>query len=207
MMPNITKVIIADDHALFADGLAQIIEQLPDFVVIAKVKNGKELLQKINSHIPELILLDINMPLINGMTAAEKIVEGFPQIKIIFISMHSSKQIILQAKKIGVHAFVQKNLTAPDLISVLNKVTSGEKVFMQAESTIDGVDDKWISSNTITRRESEIIQLIKGGYASKQIAATLNLSIYTVETHRKNIHRKLNVQSTAELLAVLFHDD
>jgi DNA-binding NarL/FixJ family response regulator len=201
-----TKIIIADDHTLFADGLEQIVRSLEHFEVIAKVTDGKTLLQKLNTVTPDIILMDINMPWLNGMEAAEKIIQLFPQIKIIFISMYSNVQLVEQAKKIGARGFIMKNITAPELKETITSVKNGALIYTGLPAipinAAPQTDDPFLLQYKLTPKEVQIIKLIKEGNATKQIAGLLELSTYTIETHRKNINRKLNVRSTAELIAI-----
>ncbi len=202
------KIIIADDHTLFADGLEQIVQSLPGFEVIAKVTDGKMLMQKLNSAVPDMILMDINMPYLNGMEASQKIVHAFPQVKIIFISMYHNAQLTEQAKAVGAISFITKDVTAPVLKEIIINATKGVSYFfipsVQTQPEINTYsDDPFLLQYKLSPREMDIIQLLKEGNATKQIATMLELSVYTVETHRKNINRKLNVQSTAELIALI----
>ncbi|MGN7784979.1 response regulator [Niabella sp. 22666] len=201
-----TKIIIADDHTLFADGLEQIVQSLEQFEVIAKVTDGKTLLQKLNTVTPDIILMDINMPWLNGMEAAEKIIQLFPQIKIIFISMYSNVQLVEQAKKIGARGFIMKNITAPELKETIINIKNGALIYTGLPAIPNNAapqtDDPFLLQYKLTPKEVQIIKLIKEGNATKQIAGLLELSTYTIETHRKNINRKLNVRSTAELIAI-----
>lgn len=199
------KIIIADDHLLFADGLEQIISSMPKFEVIAKVTDGKMLLQKLNSTQPDMILLDINMPYLNGLEAAAHIRRTRPMVKIVFLSMYSDTKIIAAARHCNAMGFIMKDVTAPLLKDALIDINNNIPVFLlpgvrQAEADPVAPQDDFISKYKITGRELEIINLIKQGKANKQIAFELELSAYTIETHRKNIYRKLKVQSVAELI-------
>lgn len=202
---NRTQIIIADDHLLFADGLEQIIGSMPQFEVIAKVTDGKMLLQKLNSTQPGMILLDINMPYLNGLGAAEHIRRRHPMVKIVFLSMYSDAKIIAAAKNCNAMGFIMKDVTAPLLKDALIHINNNKPVYLlpgvrQVQNASFALQDDFISKFKITSRELEIIDLIKQGKASKQIASELELSAYTIETHRKNIYRKLQVQSVAELI-------
>lgn len=203
-----TRIIIADDHTLFADGLEQIIKTLDGFEVVGKVTDGKMLMQRLNSVVPDMILMDINMPFLNGLEATQKILVMYPNIKIIFISMYANTQLIEQAKNMSVAGYIMKDVTAPVLKEAIINANNGIAVFpsskvIVAEPRFKDSRDNFVSQFKLSPREMDIIHLIKQGYASKQIANDLELSIYTVETHRKNIYRKLNVQSSAELLAFI----
>ncbi|MGN5953402.1 response regulator [Sphingobacterium lactis] len=203
-----TTIIIADDHALFAEGLEQIINSMDEFKIITKVSNGRNLLQVLTNFLPEIVLLDINMPSIDGMQAALFIRKEYPTIKIVFVSMYQSPKLINLAKDIGAFGYIMKDTTAPELKSTLLAIKDGEKSFFSPNQTQNNnksnyEQDSFLNKYKLSSRELEIIRLIKQGLPTKQIADTLNLSIYTVETHRKNINRKLNVQSPTELLAII----
>ena len=203
-MEELTHVIIADDHALFADGLEEIVQTMKGFVVIGKVIDGKQLMQMLNHVIPDMILMDINMPYLNGVEAAQNILKACPQVKIIFVSMYVNAQLIVQAKEIGAKGYVLKDVTASVLKDVIQKVKQGTSAFQAGEGLQHTkMEVQGNQFNQLSPRELDIIALIKSGMATKQIAAELELSIFTVETHRKNIHRKLKVQSAAELIALI----
>ncbi|WP_165799029.1 response regulator transcription factor [Sphingobacterium corticibacter] len=203
-----TRIIIADDHLLFADGLAQIVGAMPEFDIIAQVPNGRVLLQLINTQLPDLILMDINMPIVDGLQAATSIRTYHPNIRVVFISMYKDMKLVEKAKEMGAHAYIMKDTTAPELREILLQIRDGKKVFSCPENDFETqqaneIIDPFLSQFKLTPREVEIIKLIKKGLATKQIAADLDLSTYTIETHRKNINRKLNVQSATELLAFI----
>lgn len=199
-MENEIKVIIADDHALFADGLEQIVHALAGFRVMGKATDGKQLMQRLNASVPDMILMDINMPHLNGMEAAQKILRAYPHIKIIFISMYFNGQLMAQAKELGAWGFLMKDVTAVVVKEAILNARDNIQTFLPPISSMGQQD---AGSYKLSPREIDIIQLIKEGNTTKQIAALLELSVYTIETHRKNINRKLKVQSTAELVALM----
>ncbi len=205
MATELTKVIIADDHLLFADGLEQILTTLPELEVIAKVSNGKLLLQALNKLAPDLILLDINMPLMNGIEAALYIRKQRPGIKIVFLSMYYDEKIRKLAQENGIMGLIIKDTTAPLLKNAILEVLQGHPAYLLPEQHTP-IQRTTTPSGTLslryklTSRETEIIRLIKEGKSNKQIAADLELSNYTIETHRKNIYRKLNLQGTGQLI-------
>lgn len=199
-----TKVIIADDHLLFADGVEQILNSIPNFEVIAKVGNGKLLMQALNTLNPDLVLLDINMPHMNGLEAAKKIRQRMPEIKIVFLSMYFDLKVIATAELDGAKGFLQKDITAPLLKEKMICIANGGTCFdlPQQKETNAPVwqQDNFANELKLSAREIEIIKLIKLGMSSKQISTELFLSTYTIETHRKNIYRKLDIQSIASLI-------
>lgn len=207
-MLKITKLIIADDHLLFTEGLENILDGMPEFEVIGKVANGKVLIRTLNSIVPDIILMDINMPVINGLEAAAIIRKSHPEVKIVFVSMYCNDQLIDKAKMIGASGFLMKDITAPVLKESLLAVRDGKQVFIEghklSKSEVLPVDeDFFMLPYKLSPRELEIIKLIKNGFSTKRIAQTLDLSVFTVETHRKNINRKMKVKSPTELMALL----
>lgn len=196
-----TKIIIADDHLLFADGVEQILNSIPDFEVIGKVSNGKLLIQLLNSITPDLILLDINMPFMNGLEAAKKIRQRMPGVKIVFLSMYFDAKAMLNAKEDGVSGFLFKDITAPILKEKIISIVNGNLCFENYINQEPAWEqDQFAKELKLSAREIEIIRLIKSGMLNKQISTELKLSVYTIETHRKNIYRKLNLQGVGELI-------
>lgn len=204
MESKLVSVIIADDHALFADGIEQILLSLSGFEVLAKVNNGKLLLQALNRLKPDLILLDINMPFMDGMEAALIIKKQSPEIKVVLLSMYYDAKIITTAKTNHIDGFIIKDITAPELKNAILNVMSGQQVFILPQAIRENVQskitDSFLDRYKLSVREIEIINLIRKGKSNKEIAYELELSNYTIETHRKNIYRKLDLQGTAELI-------
>lgn len=203
MESNIVKVVIADDHTLFAEGVQQILLSLSGFEVLEIVNNGKLLLQVLNRLNPHLILLDINMPLMNGIDAAVVIKKQSPDIKVILLSMYHDAKMIASVST-SIDGFIMKDITAPELKTAILNVMNGQQVFIIPKTLPlnenTKIDDSFLSRYKLTAREIEIIRLIRTGKSSKEIAMELELSNYTIETHRKNIYRKLGLQKTAELI-------
>lgn len=198
-----TKIIIADDHLLFADGVEQILNSVPGFEVVAKVPNGKLLMQVLNSITPDLVLLDVNMPHMNGLEAAKKIRQRLPDVKIVFLSMYFDVKVIARAKEDGVKGFLLKDITAPLLKEKIMTIVNGGISFdvrFNESPLPPWQQDAFANELKLSAREIEIIKLIKQGIGNKQISIQLGLSVYTIETHRKNIYRKLNLQGVAELI-------
>ncbi len=190
------RVVITDDHSLFADGLEQIINQISGFRVVAKVNNGRELLQILNGMQPDLILLDINMPEMDGLESAMMIKRKFNKLKIIFVSTHFEAGYKNFIRENNIEGFIAKNITAVELKEVLKQVMSGIKVLVaptELQSNIrQAPETDFMKMHKLTKTEIEIIQLI----ADKR-----GLSHLTVESHRKNIFRKLHAKNMADVVA------
>lgn len=199
------KIVIADDHQLFADGLEQILTGIEGYHVIEKVTNGKLLLQLMNRTVPDLILLDINMPYMDGLEAAAELKKRTPSLKIIFLSMYYDTKIINFAKENKINGFIIKNTTAPELKEAIAEVLKGNEKYVTPESNLPLQPmtefEEFTRKLKLSPREVEIIQLVKLGKTTKEIADKLFLSVFTIETHRKNIYRKLGVKNSAELSA------
>jgi DNA-binding NarL/FixJ family response regulator len=199
-----TKLMIADDHKLFAEGLSAILSEQPGFKIIGMASNGKEILHLLNHQIPDILILDLNMPVLDGEIAAEKIRQLFPSVKIMVLSMYYTVKLAAKLESIGVKAFVQKDTDAETLFSIISGLQRGEKYFqkikpdLQPSAFNDG--DHFQKSHNLTAREMEILQLISEDYSSQQIAQKLFIALNTVDTHRKNMAQKLNVTGKAGLL-------
>lgn len=199
------NIIIADDHFLFSEGMEQVLlsAALP-FHICAKVTNGKQLMQVLNSTVPDLILLDIHMPLMDGITTAAMIRKQFPAVRIIVVSMLQHKKIKKQLREIGVHGYMGKDMQSTDLLDAISRVLAGKTVFPEEASSPPMASplppDTALASYNLTYREKEILQLIGNGYSTKKIAATLDIKEFTVETHRKNIARKAGITGLTEMI-------
>jgi DNA-binding NarL/FixJ family response regulator len=195
------KIIIADDHKLLADGIEEIITQNNIGEVIAKATDGKILLQLLNSNKPDLILLDINMPNLDGYSTASLVKIRHAEIKIIIISQQDNNEIVKRFYDLGVEGYLPKSFERIDFINAINKVKSGERIFPLLEQGLLHPKKTNINfkngENTfnLSEREKEIIKLISSGLTTSQIAVKLFLSEYTIETHRKNIGKKTGANS------------
>lgn len=204
-MPQPVKIVIAEDHQLFADGLETMLNgDAANYEVIAKVNNGKQLMQVMNKALPDLLLMDINMPYMNGMEAAIEIKKRHGDIKIIFISMYSSPGLIAESQKNGIAGFVTKDISVALLKKTIAQVMAGQKVYLgptPIPQFLQQPGDDYAQKLKLSPRQLEIIVLIKNGLATnKDIANNLCLSVFTVETHLKNIFQILNVKNKIELL-------
>lgn len=199
-----TTLMIADDHKLFAEGLSAILSEQPTFKVIGMACNGKEILHLLNNQVPDILILDLNMPVLDGEIAAEKIRQLFPSVKIMVLSMYYTAKLASKLENIGVRAFVQKDTNAKTLFKIISDLQLGEKYFQKIKSDVQpsifSDSDHFQKSHNLTAREMEILQLISEDYSSQQIAQKLFIALNTVDTHRKNMAQKLNVNGKAGLL-------
>ncbi len=197
------KIVIADDLRLFADLLEKVVNNEERFEVIGRVQNGKQLMQLLNNLVPDIILLDINMPFLNGMEAALEIRRKNALIKIIFVSMYCNPSILHFCISNKINGYISKATGVGDLTDCIIKVMEGEFIHIKDDEPVhENTDftDHFHLKLKLARREIEVIRHIKNGLATKQIADAMELSTYTVETHRKNIFRKLSITNMAELV-------
>lgn len=196
------SVIIADDHTLFINGLRMLLENEADIEILNVAGDGKELMGLLNTHKPGLILLDINMPGINGLEALRRIKAYHPKIKVIMLSTYNEEHLIEKARTGGAEGYLFKNVEKGELLSAMHAVWQGGSHFPQkAINVVSKFDepDPFLKQFQLTKRELELLQLIKQNNTNQQMADRLHLSIYTVETHRKNIMQKLQLKNPVEL--------
>jgi two-component system response regulator NreC len=202
------RILLADDHTVVRKGLRLLLESVAEFEVIADAASGREAVSLAEQHRPEVVVMDVAMPILNGIEAARQITAKLPATAIVFLSMHSDESYVLRALKAGARAYLLKDSAEYDLIQAVKAVSEGKAFFSPAISKMlvedymrqmqeRGVED---SFELLTTREREVLQLLAEGKNNKDVAALLNLSLYTVETHRSNIFQKLNLHSQAELI-------
>ncbi len=202
------RIVLADDHTIVRKGLRLLLENQPGFTVVAEAADGREAVALAERHLPDVVVMDVAMPLLNGIEAARQISAKHPQISLVFLSMHSDEGYVLKALKAGARAYLLKDSAEYDLIHAVEAVTAGKAFFSPAISKMlvedymrqmreRNVEDSY---ELLTTREREVLQLLAEGKNNKDAAAILNLSLYTVETHRSNILQKLNLHSGAELI-------
>jgi two-component system response regulator NreC len=202
------RILLADDHTVVRKGLRMLLESQAGFEVIADACDGRETIALAEQHQPDVVVLDVAMPILNGIEAARQISAKFPHTAIVFLSMHSDEGYVLKALKSGARAYLLKDSAEYDLIAAIKAVSEGKAFFSPAISKMLVEDymrqmrerDVEDSYELLTTREREILQLLAEGKSNKDVAALLNLSLYTVETHRSNIFQKLNLHSSAELI-------
>ncbi|MGH9387396.1 MAG: response regulator [Vicinamibacterales bacterium] len=202
------RLLLGDDHTLLRQGLRKILEEKPEWQVIAEASDGREAVRQATALKPDVAILDIGMPLLNGIEAARQIVRRIPECKVLILSMHSDEAYVTRALQAGAKGYLLKDSADKDLIAGVVAVAAGKTFFSHvvAQSMIEdylrGVAKASIVDpyNSLSEREREIFQLIAEGHSNKDVALILSISPATVETHRAHILQKLDVHNTAELV-------
>jgi two-component system, NarL family, response regulator NreC len=202
------RILLADDHTVVRKGLRLLLETHPGFQVIAEAANGREAVALAEEHRPDAVVMDVAMPILNGIEAARQISNKLPQTAVVFLSMHSDEGYVLKALKAGARAYLLKDSAEQDLINAVKAVSEGKAFFspaiskMLVEDYVRQMQELKLedSYELLTTRERELLQLLAEGKNNKEVANILNLSLRTVETHRSNIFQKLNLHSGAELI-------
>jgi DNA-binding NarL/FixJ family response regulator len=199
------KVIIAEDHTLVREGFRSLLNDIDGVEVVAEAGDGRTALELTNKHKPDLILMDIAMPEMNGLEATAHVTKEFPDIHVIILSMYSTEEYVLQALRAGASAYLLKNADGTELETAIRAVQRGETYLSQAISEHVAAYIRRAGSETsplerLTLRQREILQLIAEGYSTKNIAAKLHLSEKTVETHRANLMKQLEIYDIPSLV-------
>ncbi len=205
---TLIKILLADDHTIVRTGIRALLEAEADMEVIGEAQNGREAVQKATELQPEVVLMDITMPILNGLEATCQIKKLFPQMQVIILTMHANEEYVLQILRAGATGYLIKQTELSELMSAIRLVHRGE-VFLspsisrtviaeyirQAEAVQE--EDSY---DTLTEREKEVLQLVAEGFQNRNIAQELHLSTKTVETHKTHLLDKLNAQSVADLV-------
>ena len=205
---------MVNDHKIFLDGIVSLLDDEPNIKIVGTAHNGKQAIDRIKNQKVDVVLMDINMPEMDGIEATKQLKKINPNIKILMLTMHSEPRFIKECLEIGAKGYVLKNISKDDLLKAIDSVYQ-DKSFLDQEaqeklinsiSNSDEVDDRNYDelAAQITQRELEILQLISLGLTSQDIATKLFISKNTVETHRKNMLAKLNVNNTAALLKIAY---
>jgi DNA-binding NarL/FixJ family response regulator len=198
-------LVIADDHHLFLLGLRQFLGKQPGFRVVAEAATGLEAVAAAAKHRPDILLLDISMPGLNGMEAARRIHEETPETRVIILSMHADRRYVAESLRAGVRGYLLKNSTPEEVVKAIRKVASGqfhlaegiEQVVAEVVQASGPADDS--AFGVLSAREREVLQLLAEGKSTRQVGDLLNVSGKTIETHRQHIMEKLNLHTIAEL--------
>jgi len=202
------RVLLGDDHAVLRQGLRKILEDRRDWRVVAEAGNGRDAVRLALELTPDVAVLDIGMPLLNGIEATRQIVRRASSVRVLILSMHSDQAYVTQAVQAGARGYLLKESAGADLIEAIALVAAGKSYFSPAvalvvfddyvRSLIDrGITDRY---DSLSEREREVLQLVAEGRSSKQIADVLSISPATVETHRTHLLQKLGLRNTAEVV-------
>jgi len=202
------RILLADDHIVMRTGLRSLLERQPNLEVVGESENGREIVDLVTSLKPDVVVMDVGMPVLNGIEATKTIVTQHPTTAVVILSMHVDESYVMRALKAGARGYLLKDSAPADLISAIQAVSQNKSFFSPKVSRILAEDYVRVlkqkgavdSYDLLTSREREILQLIAEGKANKEVAAALNISPYTVETHRSHILEKLNLHNPAELI-------
>jgi two-component system response regulator NreC len=202
------RILLADDHIVMRKGLRALLERQSNLEIVGESENGRETIDLAASLIPDVVVMDVGMPVLNGIEATKTIVTQNPQISVVILSMHVDESYVMRALKAGARGYLLKDSAPADLMSAIRAVSQNKSFFSPRVSHILAEDYVRVlkqkgavdSYDLLTTREREILQLIAEGKSNKEIAAALNISPYTVETHRSHILEKLNLHNPAELI-------
>jgi len=201
-------IILADDHVMFREGIRKIIERMEDVQIGGEADDGLQLLQILKKSSPNLVILDISMPNLRGLEAIREIKRTYPQVKVLFLTMHKKKEFIRQALADGADGFLLKEDAGGELIRAIRAIKNGGKFLspLLSEDLTSLALQKGINE-ILTIREREVLKLLAEGKRTKEIATALYISPYTVRRHRANIMEKLNLKTLADLLKYAISQD
>jgi DNA-binding NarL/FixJ family response regulator len=202
------RIVIADDHTIMRNGLRLILERQSGFSVVGEASDGREAIALAQDLAPDVVILDIAMPSLNGIEAAARITADHPRTAVLILSMHSDESYVLRALKAGARGYLLKDSADSDLVSAVRALCAGKAFFSPAVSRVladdyvrqirqRGLEDPY---DSLTARERELVQLVAELKSTKEIANLLNLSPHTIDTHRANLMSKLNLHSIPELI-------
>lgn len=202
------RILLADDHIVMRTGLRALLERQPNLEVVGESENGRETVGLAASLRPDVVVMDVGMPVLNGIEATQTIVTQCPTVAVVILSMHADESYVMRALKAGARGYLLKDSAAADLIGAIQAISQGKSFFSPKVSRILAEDYVRVlkqkgavdTYDLLTSREREILQLLAEGKANKEVATALNISPYTVETHRSHILQKLNLHNSAELV-------
>jgi two-component system response regulator NreC len=202
-----TTVLLAEDHTIVRKGLRSLLESEADIEIVGEAENGREAIDRVEELRPDVVVMDIGMPGLNGLEATRQIKKRFSDVQVLILTVHTGEEYILQILRAGASGYLVKQAAPAELISAIQAVHRGE-AFLSPSISKKVLDDyvqragaaaQWDSLERLTDREREVLQLIAEAYSTREIAEELHISIKTAETHRAHVMEKLGLRSTAEL--------
>ena len=200
------RLLLGDDHPLVRHGLRKVLEEQPEWEVVSEVGDGREAVREAIAHKPDVAILDVAMPLLNGIDATQQIVRRVPETRILMLSMHADEAYVMRAVQAGATGYMVKDAAGKELLTAIESVAAGRPYFSPAIERLLQDDRRTPSSgfadryDTLSAREREVFQLIAEAKSNKEVAVLLGISPATVETHRARILQKLDVHSIAEVV-------
>lgn len=210
-----TRLLIADDHRVVRDGIRLVLKGSPEYTIVAEAEDGEEAVALVEKHKPDAVIMDISMPILNGIEATKLMKQQNPDIKVIILSVHDDEEYVYEILNAGASGYVLKTAGKKEILEAISSALSGERFFSPGISRL--IIDSFIKRSKaqespsagapvstdgqqLTKREMEILQYIAQGYTNRKIAEILFLSIRTVNTHRTNLMQKLDIHDTARLV-------
>jgi two-component system response regulator NreC len=212
-MPK-TRIVLADDHAILREGIRALLEDQSDMTVIGEAADGRKAIELARDLSPDIIVMDIGMPLLNGLEATRQIKHNFPQVAVLVLTMHDNEEYVSQILAAGASGYVLKRAASSELVTAIRAVAAGQSFLSPAVTKllIEGYMGRQPAApamvdpfETLTAREREVLQLVAEGHTNAQIAKLLNISIKTVKAHRSNLMQKLGLHDRGELIKVAIH--
>lgn len=200
------RILITDDHQLFREGIANLLSSSPQIEIVGQAENGQEAIEKARKLKPDIVIMDLSLPIINGVDATRILHKELPETKVLVLSMHAEKNYIKEALEAGAYGYLFKDCTYDQLIEAINTVYQGKKYLSNKITEVlihDYLNREEVTPDndqSLSERESEILRLIAEGKSTREIADLLFISVKTVGTHKQHVLEKLNLQSTAGLI-------
>ena len=199
------RILLGDDHVIVREGLKALLKDIPDVDVVGEADNGRDIIKLCQEKSPDVVIMDVSMPDLNGVEATRQIVADFPKIRVIALSMHSSRRVVEEMIQAGAKGYVVKNSAFDELAVALDSIRANKAYISPSvagfllDRIVNPTPETPTAGAMLSPREREVLQLLTEGKKAKDIAARLNVSLSTIETHRRNIMQKLDMHTLPEL--------